>query len=151
MKRTAVMIAVALVCCTKREAPKEINAPPPAPSTASAPRTSTAVATQTTATTPPRVPRRLPPWLSKTSTDDSCRTWSTVRIAKGTVFACGIPVHVYKSDAEAKESAGDIFVCCTQVRASAGKPDCDGTKDIDCDGVPNAQDDYPFDPNRPPL
>ncbi len=40
-------------------------------------------------------------------------------------------------------------ICCDEFRKAKGthKP-CDPGIDIDCDGVPNQDDDYPFDPNR---
>src|SRR6266850_1086837 len=44
---------------------------------------------------------------------------------------------------------GKQFVCCSRLKESKSKPGkhCDGTKDLDCDGVPDDQDDYPLDPN----
>lgn len=44
---------------------------------------------------------------------------------------------------------GKTKICCDKLRqARQSKKPCDPGIDLDCDGVPNQDDDFPFDPNR---
>ena len=111
----------------------------------------------------------LPPWLSKSRNKSSCAGgWGTIHIGgiscfkncSVTISVCGHAIKVLKwtppdgpeNDEEVSQYLGlnsGNFVCCSKLRESKKSLiPCDGTKDLDCDGVPDDKDDYPTDPTR---
>jgi hypothetical protein len=111
----------------------------------------------------------VPPWLSKNPDKQSCPGgWGTIRVGgiscfkncSVTIWVCGRAVKVLRwTPPGGPQNSDDVsdylglnagnFVCCSRLRESKKNPvPCDGTKDLDCDGVPDDQDDYPTDPTR---